>query len=410
MGRDHETSDALLLARYLPFVRYDSLESFAADSPAAMTDCAPSGFPRGNTLGRSWRRILASATPADGETQLDLDLLRAGRYRDGAKVRAGDRLDAVGRRYLEDAREMHSRPGYADQVYGYANRNQPGALWLQYWFFYYYNDKALLGSGRHEGDWELVQLGLGNGERPLTVTYSQHTAGERCTWDEVEKEAGPEGEAPVVYVARGSHACYFRPGVYAQAPIVPDHNDAAGPLVRPNLNVIDDDDPAWIGWPGRWGSTSHWLKLPFLTLGADSPPGPAQHGAWEDPHRFHLQAREAKQLRPVVGAELARPATPVVEARRRAGRAVVSYRLPHPDPDLPAAERVLLSLDGHRDGLPPATYCYPARSEGDEIELPLALEDRAYTVRAAAAARNGLTGPAAAVELLVREPVRGGRT
>src|SRR5262249_4319471 len=78
--------------------------------------------------------------------------------------------------------------GYADQVYGYANHNQPGALWLQYWFFYYYNDKALLGSGNHEGDWELVQVGIGVGERPVAVTYSQHTSGERCDWAGVEKE------------------------------------------------------------------------------------------------------------------------------------------------------------------------------------------------------------------------------
>jgi hypothetical protein len=393
------STDAELLARYLPFVQYDSLESYAADSVAVMTDCVPAGFAHGNALSRAWNKVLAVAAPAAGETQLDTDLLRVGSYRDGTKVRPGDHLDAVGRDYVADSREMHSRPGYADQVYGYANYNQPGALWLQYWFFYYYNDKALLGSGRHEGDWELVQIGLGNSERPVTVTYSQHTSGERCAWDDVEMETGPDGAVPVVYSARGSHACYFRPGIYPQAPIVPDHNDNKGPRVQPNLNVISDGDPGWVGWPGRWGSTRHWLKLPFVTLGADSPPGPAQHGAWTNPHKFHLDAREAKQLGPMAGTDLAKPATPEVEARRHGDRAVVSYRLPDSDPDVPKADRVLLSLDGHKDGLPPATYSYEARAEGDEVELPLALEDRAYTVRAAAAADNGITSPAASAEL-----------
>jgi Vacuolar protein sorting-associated protein 62 len=387
------STDAELLARYLPFVQYDSLESYAADSVAVMTDCVPVGFPQGNTLSRLWRKVLATAHPTFSGTQLDPDLLRAGRYRDGTRVLPGDHLDAVGKDYVADSREMHSRPGYADQVYGYANHNQPGALWLQYWFFYYYNDKALLGSGNHEGDWELVQIGIGQGEQPRTATYSQHTSGERCGWDEVEMEDG----APVVYSARGSHACYFRPGIYPQAPIVPDHNDAKGPRVRPNLNLISDDDPAWVGWPGRWGSTRHWRILSFL--GADSPPGPAQHGAWTDPHRFHLDAREAKQLGPMPGTDLPRPAPPTVEARRHGDHAVVSYRLPQPNPDLPKADRVVLSLDGHQDGLPPATYSYEARAEGDEVELPLELEERAYTVRAAAAAGNGITSPASSTEL-----------
>lgn len=389
------SSDAELLARYVPFLQYDSLEAYPADSVGVMTDCVPAGHPRGNTLNRLWKSTLAAAEPAAGQLKLEPGLLRAKRYGSdgGPKVRAGDHLDAVGKRYVEDAREMHARAGYADQVYGYANRNQPSALWLQYWLFYYYNDKALLGSGRHEGDWELVQIKIDAGEQPVTVTYSQHTSGELCDWDDVEKQDG----APVVYVARGSHACYFRPGIYPQAPIVPDINDNEGPRVQPNLNLIDDDHPDWVAWPGRWGSTRHWRILRFL--GADSPPGPAQHMAWEDPHRFHLEAHESARLVPMAGADLARPGQPLLTAEREGDHAVVSYRLPHPGPAEPKAERILLSLDGHKDGLPPATYSYEARAGGEEITLPLELEDRPYTVRAAAAAKNGITSPAASVEL-----------
>lgn len=391
------SSDAELLAHYTPYVQYDSLESYAADSVAVMTDCVPAGFPRGNTLGRRWKKVLAAADPAAGEAKLEPGLLRAKKYADGGetKVRLGDHLDAVGRDYIGDSREMHARDGYANQVYGYANRNSEGELWLQYWFFYYYNDKALLGSGRHEGDWELVQILIGVGDRPVTVTYSQHTSGERCGWEEVEKKDG----VPIVYSARGSHACYFRPGIYPQAPIVPDHNDNEGPRVRPQLNVITATDPAWVTWPGRWGSTKHWLRTPLFTLGADSPPGPRQHDSWDNPLEFHRSAREARQLGPMAGTELARPAAPSVEVRRDGDHAVVTYGLPRPDPDAPKSEQVLLSLDGHKDGLPPATYSYEARAEGAEVVLPLELEDRAYTVRAAAAARNGITSEAASAEL-----------
>jgi hypothetical protein len=395
------SSDAELLARYVPFLQYDSLEAYPADSVAVMTDCVPAGHPGGNTLNRLWKKTLAAAEPAAGQLKLEPGLLRAKRYGsdNGPKVRAGDHLDAVGKRYVEDAREMHARDGYADQVYGYANRNQPGELWLQYWLFFYYNDKAMLGSGRHEGDWELVQVRIGSDGEPDAATYSQHTNGESAIWGEIEMESGPDGPSPVVYVARGSHACYFRPGTYKQAPIVPDYCDARGPRLRPQLNVISGDDPGWVGWPGRWGSTRHWLKLPWFTLGADSPPGPLQHSSWQDPHAFHAGARSARDLPPVVGTGVPTPARPTVEAQRSDGRAIVAYELPEPTAGEPPSKTVILSLDGHKDGLPPATYSFEAKPGGGRIELPLELEDRPYTVRAAAADAEGFTSPATSVEL-----------
>ena len=61
-----------------------------------------------------------------------------------------------------------------------------GRLWLQYWLFYYYNDYNLvgrfLGGGRHEGDWELVQLRLNADEQPELAVYSQHKTAEAKPW------------------------------------------------------------------------------------------------------------------------------------------------------------------------------------------------------------------------------------
>ncbi|HXS32918.1 MAG TPA: Vps62-related protein [Solirubrobacterales bacterium] len=393
------TSNATTLARYSPYVQYDSLESFAADSAATMTDCVIADFPRGNSLRQGSEKVLAEVAPPAGESKLELSFLRAGNYSDSAKtkVSADDYLDVTGKHYVEEAREMHTRPGYGDQVYGHAKRDEKGTLWLQYWFFYYYNNKAFLHAGLHEGDWEMVQLRLGADGTPDVATYAQHAHGERCDWADVETEEGPEGPVPVVYSARGSHASYFRPGTYDQAPIVPDHNDAGGPRVRPQLNVIGDKDPAWVAWPGRWGST----KALIGPIGSDSPPGPRWHGAWRDPLAFHEDARQAEDLAPVAGADLPKPAAPTIEVKRDGTRALVSYSFPQPDPSAPKLRGILISLDGSKDGRPPATKVFQASAEPGEIEFPLDLEDRAYTVRASAVGENGITGPPSANELPV---------
>lgn len=393
-------SDADLLERFVPFVQYDSLESYAADSVATMTDAVPAGFPRGNTLNVP-HRILAAAKPASAESQLDIEFLRGDLYGDPhhTEVRAKDHLDAVGKDYVSDARDMHALPGYANQVYGFANRHCPEQLWLQYWFFYYYNDKGLFGSGLHEGDWEMAQLRIGADGEPEAATYAQHTYAEQADWADVEKEAGPSGPAPVVYSALGSHASYFRPGTYPQAPIIPDRNDNKGPRVRPQLNLITAEEPDWVAWPGRWGSTGHILKLPFLTIGADSPPGPRFHDAWTSPCRFHDRAKPAQELGPEAGADLPKPDPPRIEVKREGDHAVVTYELPPPEPGVPKPKHLLVSLDGHKDGRPPATYGVAPAGDSGEITLPVELEDRPYTVRAASADRDDITGPTTSTEL-----------
>lgn len=388
---------AELLKRYSPYVQYDSLESFAADSVAVMTDCIPAEFPHGNTLCQHGGKGLAAVKPEAGEAKLDVAFLRADNYADAGSTKVSDRdyIDAVGKHYVEDAREMHARPGYANQVYGAVRHDKEGDLWLQYWFFYYYNDKAFLYMGLHEGDWEMVQLRIGADGTPDVATYAQHQHGESAAFSEVETEDAPEGPVPVVYSALGSHASYFRPGVYPQAPIVPDHNDDKGPRVRPQLNLIKNDDPSWMAWPGRWGST----KALFGPIGSNSPPGPRWHGAWHDPLGFHKDARPAKDLPPVAGVEIPKPAAPQIEARREGDRAVVSYSFPEPDPHAPKLTGLLVSLDGEKDGRPPATHAFEVGREPGQIEFPLDLEDRAYTVRASAVGENGITGPAAATPL-----------
>ena len=388
--RQHDRAEATTpLEHYAPVIQYDSQESFAADSAATMTDCVPAGFPHGNLLCRKGGAMLAATAPARGQPKLSLDLLSAEVYADGrgVAVEPDDYLDAVGKQYVVDARDMHARPGYANQIYGHAVDDSGGALWLQYWFFYYYNNKAFLFMGLHEGDWEMIQLRLGADGKPDAATYAQHSGGERAAWSELERDRGPAGPVPVVYSARGSHASYFRRGTYPEAPVVPDHNDAGGPRVRPQLVVVGDDSPAWAAWPGRWGST----RAEVGPIGSNSPPGPHQHGAWRDPLGFHNAAKPARELGPTAGVELERPPAPEITPRREDDRAVIAYRFPSLTADAPGPVSMVLSLDARKDGRPPPTGSWAVGTTPGEIHFPLRLQERDYTVRASAASEDGIT-------------------
>jgi hypothetical protein len=386
-----------LLARYSPFVRYDSLEAYSADSPATMTDCKTAANPHGNLLVHGGHE-LAAAGATRREAVLDLAFLNGGHYPDAAHtaVAAEDYIDVVGKEYIAEAHAMHLLSGMANQVYGHTVRDRQGALWLQYWFFYYYNDKALLGNGRHEGDWEMIQVRIGAGEAPDVATYAQHKRGERCAWEEVEKKEG----APVVYSARGSHASYLRRGNHAtEVPLVGwDYNDAGGPLVRPHVNLITDTDPSWVAWPGRWGSTRPGADVAGMEWGDESPVGPRRHSQWRDPLKFHEGAVEARSLAPVVGTNLVRPTTPSVAATRVGDRASISFTFPALA-GTPPLRAVLVSLDGAGDRHAPTTKLFEPPPADGHVDFPLVLEDRAYTVRVSGVDAKGLTGPAGETEL-----------
>lgn len=69
-----------------------------------------------------------------------------------------------------------------------------GQLWLQYWLWYIYNDYHLaFNAGLHEGDWEMVQVGM-DGDEPKVAVYAQHDQAERRDWSLVRKtpEPGPQ--------------------------------------------------------------------------------------------------------------------------------------------------------------------------------------------------------------------------
>jgi len=81
------------------------------------------------------------------------------------------------------------------------------AVWLQYWFYYFYNDYNLIGAvikaGLHECDWEMIQLRVPDGsETPDLAVYAQHSHAQSRDWPQVDLLPG--SSRPIVYPARGS--------------------------------------------------------------------------------------------------------------------------------------------------------------------------------------------------------------
>lgn len=189
--------------------------------------------------------------------------------------------------FLRGARGARARAA-PPRAYGHAVRDG-GRLWLQYWYFYPDNpqDRGIVRTGRHEGDWEMLQVGLGAGGRPEVVTFAQHSWRQGCAWHDVARA----GRAPVAYVAHASHAMYPRAGTHDRP--LPDPDDEAradGRRVRPPVRVITDGAPAWVASRRRWGaSRAAWWN----PAEQSSPAGPRfqEDGRWGTPAAWHAGAR-----------------------------------------------------------------------------------------------------------------------
>jgi hypothetical protein len=160
--------------------------------------------------------------------------------------------------------------------------------WLQYWMFFagQEQDRGVVRTGRHEGDWEMVQYAVRGGALVRGV-YSQHSGAERCPAGAIR--TSPRGH-PLVYLANGSHAAYFVPGVRDR--MWPDPNDEAdgkGLRVRPRVQRIAAGAPPWMAYPGPWGGA----RAGWVPGEMDSPPGPAfqPQGRWDDPDAWARTAR-----------------------------------------------------------------------------------------------------------------------
>ena len=318
-----------LLESLRPVVRYDSRERYFADSAASFVENRFGDGPMRKyhtRLLRSDGTVIAGAAGA-----LKLGYLGTAWYGDGKDVRDDDRLDA-GPEPVADARRRHAEPGNADIIYGRVAPRSGGGIWLQWWLFYFHSAKGipgirgaegLLGAGLHQGDWELVQLGIpadrldDQDPQPDVAVLAAHDYAHRIPWAEVDRD---EGGGWVVYVGRDSHATFPKAGRWRgkkRGPfsfdILDDVADGRGASRSPKVEPIRIGEPAWVGWPGLWGSTK-----PKLVLGGGSPRGPWRQRPWCDPDGFaaaaepwtehHVPAEEMLEAAP---AELAPPVVTV---------------------------------------------------------------------------------------------------
>jgi hypothetical protein len=230
--------------------------------------------------------------------------------------------DAAETHFAQPVSRQYDEPQRVDRDLAYGHvATEDGERWLQYWLFFADNtqDRGLVATGRHEGDWEFAQFRLAEGAIDA-ATFSQHSSAEACAASEVEFEDG----APVVYVANASHALYPRAGTGDRP--WPDPNDEAGGdgrEVRPAVEAIADGSPGWVAFDGRWGSS----RASWVPGEQSSPVGPAfqESGAWDRPASYHRAARECGSSPPgprwavpaLIGLAAAALAFAVLTSRRR---------------------------------------------------------------------------------------------
>jgi len=299
------------------------------------------------------------------------------RYPDDAPASKDDYIESAeddySRQYAE-LREAHEE--FRNFIYGRAVPEDE-SLWLQYWFFYFLNDYQLAwGIDVHEGDWEMIQLRLERGgEEPLEAVYAQHTFCEIRAWEQVrrlsqeneEDGATPEpgdGDRPLVYVGRGSHASFFEPG-YHQTDLY-DITDGKRRPKHPTHLVDVTRPPGWLLWPGRWGGSRTGYK---------GPDAPCRHDPWGSPKSLLAKARPNPAEEP--------PGAPRLRITRRRGRLAVDFdgsRL-----ELPLKRLTVTVNSADEPGTPPRPFRF-AISEVESGSLQTRIElarDKHYDIRVA---------------------------
>ncbi|HCM36512.1 MAG: hypothetical protein A3J30_03640 [Candidatus Wildermuthbacteria bacterium RIFCSPLOWO2_02_FULL_47_9c] len=198
-----------------------------------------------------------------------------------AKTDSDFKLDLLGDIFIPDSPVTNET--YNNTAYIHITQDE-GRVVLQYWFFYYYNDwegsvTHPIEDFQHEGDWEFIQLIFPGNKAikeiveenipPAQAVYSAHAGGYKQNWDVVDKD----GTRPEVYVAKGSHANYFRQGVCdLPIPLVftPGNTDEArNPesfanllVSQPIVDPVNNTQFEWLLFGGLWGVNSNSPKTP----------------------------------------------------------------------------------------------------------------------------------------------------
>ena len=233
--------EELLAAKFKPILYLHQDEKYKPQEIQVVLDTAD--LYRDNTLIQSTPpalspTLLASSTASDYKLDLDGDV------------------------FIEQSPITNET--YKNTAYAHITKDENHIV-LQYWFFYYFNDWE--GGPDHEGDWEFIQLIfpadktvqeiIDQDTPPDDAVYSAHLGGYRASWSTVEKDS----VRPIVYVAKGSHANYFRKGICdlttprgSGVDEVQPQNDPPKVInSQPIIGPVDNTTFNWLLFGGKWG-------------------------------------------------------------------------------------------------------------------------------------------------------------
>jgi len=285
-----------LLTRFAPRLHFDALERWRP--------CLADAYTAHSTFLDAAGEALDGSPPAEPAMLANLEEL---------KSRLDPLSDGPDPDSLRRSNELLATFGEeqdlstAGTCYGRLVHGGPGAIFLQYWLFYPDNP-CVLPPGRHDGDWELVQLRLRESGAEWEATHATLAGhGKPVTRTFRSTDGGPD-----VFVAIDSHASYFVAGAHPMLPlsdVCTPASPAATPAVAPIPVAPDKVD--WAHWHGRWGidrGPGTWLALrlglrrtpSFMRrlnkVGAgESPPSPGRQGAsWSRPRAFQARGTQRR--------------------------------------------------------------------------------------------------------------------
>lgn len=288
--------DLELLRRFVPTLHFDALERWRPS-------LADSYLGRSTFLGAAGDP-LAGTPPAEpamlehlGELESRINPLPGGPDPDSQR-RSNQMLSAFG------SKQDLATSG---ACYGRVVPGEARERFLQYWLFYPDNP-CVLPPGRHDGDWELVQVhldGSGDAVEAQGATLAGH--GKPETRPFRSTQGGPD-----VYVAVDSHASYFVEGSQPTLPLS-DVCKPSSPGTVPEVVPIPiaPSKVDWAHWHGRWGvdrgagtwlalrlrlkRTPAWMRRLNKVGAGESPPSPGRQGAsWSQPRIFELRGTQRR--------------------------------------------------------------------------------------------------------------------
>ena len=283
---------------------------------------------RDNALKRENGAVVARAGAA-----LSLDYLST------YDVKDGDRLDEAGD-HLTATRRFQGNPAYRERVYGRV-KEDGGRTWLQYWLWCYYNPKHLLGWGKHEGDWEVVQIGLdGEHARRADLLPARDRRGARLG----------QGRATRA-TTRSSTSRRSRTPATSSPGRTRTWSASTTPTARstPVLPTVEEFG-SWSRWTGRWGASTRRRAAASSAVAAPPAPAARARSGTTRPPGTVAPRRPRRCARPAARCAQARqgdlPEAHGSNARREGDRVLVDYAL-DPAPQR-RASRLLVTL--HRAG------------------------------------------------------------